>query len=169
MTTPAPTTPTRPLDHQLVSRFKVEVDTNVTGTGAAAWVQLRGIRSLKPSLTPTMQDVGDFDSGPWGDQAKTMLAWGLDMTVKRGTTGTTTRVPDPGQEVVRKAAEGFGPSSVVHVRWYDRNGGVEAYEGYAEATWDPAGGDKTAVDEVSCNLTGKGERLVITNPATAAA
>lgn len=161
MTTP---TPVAPLVSKLARRWRVDVDTSTTST--PSWIQVRGIRSLKAPINPTLKDDGDYDSGAWGSQTKTALAWELQMTLKQG---TVSGVDEPAQAFLRKAGTSFGTAGVVHVRWYDRAGGTtEAYEGYAEVSWDPSGGARDDIDEASCTLTGKGARTDITNPASTA-
>jgi hypothetical protein len=52
----------------------------------------------------------------------------------------------------------------VRVRWYDRDGLPEAYEGIAIVTWAPSGGEYTALDQVEVTLTGNGPLTLIDNP-----
>ncbi|MCX4672406.1 hypothetical protein OG453_38105 [Streptomyces sp. NBC_01381] len=72
------------------------------------------------------------------------------------------------QEKLRLASESFGVASRVHVRYYDREGRDEAYEGRALVTWEPDGGAADDLDTVKVTLTGKGPRKKITNPAAPA-
>jgi hypothetical protein len=155
------TTP-EPLVSTLARKFRVDVN---TGTAAApAWTQVRAISSLSPSIDSNMEDDSDYDSDGWGSSVKTAMSWSLEMTLLRKVT-VEGRAYDPGQEAIRVAADAFGPDSVVHVRWYDREGGPEAYSGYASVEWSPEGGEYTALDSASATLHGQGARTVITNPA----
>lgn len=162
MTTPTPTI-TRPLDTLLNSRWIVEVDSSQTTT--PAWVPVRGIVSLTLPLTPTMQDTGTFDSGHWAGSRKTELAWGVNMSILRGTDAEGEF--DEGQEIIRIAASKMGSTGILHVRMYDRDGLPEAYEGYVDASWDAAGGDKKGLETVNANCPGNGERFDIENPLAA--
>ena len=109
-----------------------------------------------------MQDDSDYDSDGWGSDVKTMLKWSNVVKLARKMAAGFTE--DPGQAVIRAAYDKFGSDGVVRVRWYDRNGTVEAYDGFAQVQWSEDGGDATALSMVSVTLTGQGARNVITNP-----
>lgn len=135
-------------------------DVASTGTG---WVQVRAITGLKPTIDSNMEDDSDYDSDGWGSEVKTAMSWKLELDLGRKV-GVTSRAYDPGQEIIRVAGDKFGPDSVVRVRWYDRNGGPEAYEGYASVDWAPEGGSYSDLDKAKATLSGQGARTVITNP-----
>lgn len=156
---------TEPTPEQLIStlarKFRVDVDTSATA--APAWLQVRAVQTFKPTINNTMVDDADMDSDGWGSDAKTGMKWALELGLLRKV-GLTSGSYDPGQEAIRAAADDFGPDAVVHVRWYDRNGGPEAYEGYAQVGWSPNGGGPTALDIVAVTLSGNGARKPIANP-----
>lgn len=143
---------------------KMRVDVNTGTSESPSWTQVRAITTMQTAITPTMQDDSDYDSDGWGSQAKTMLAWSLTMTVARKV-GVSSGDYDPGQERLRQAHDKFGAEGVVEVRWYDRNGGAEAYSGFAHVSWEPQGGATDALDTVNVTLTGQGARETIVNPA----
>lgn len=147
------------------SAVDITADGAVTITGDS-WVQVRALTEFSPSVDTNLEDDSDYDSDGWASQTKTQLAWKIEAKVARKV-GVESGDPDPGQEVLRLAADEFGSDGIVHVRWYDRDGGPEAYDGYAEVSWSPEGGGTTALATVSVTLTGKGKRNVITNPAAA--
>lgn len=153
-------------DEQLVStlarKFRVEVDTSPDASGT--WIPVRAIGELKPNVDTTLEDDSDYDSDGWQSQAKTGMAWTLETKLVRKA-GLTSGNYDPGQEVLRAAANSFGAAGTVHVRWFDRQGGPEAYEGFATVSWAPDGGGSTALDTVTVTLTGQGRRNDIANPA----
>lgn len=159
MTEPTPET----LVSTLARKFRIDVDTSATST--PAWTQVRAISSLSPGIDSNMEDDSDYDSDGWGSNVKTAMTWSLEMTLLRKV-GVTSRAYDPGQEALRLAADEFGADSVVHVRWYDREGGDESYEGYASVEWSPEGGAYTALDAASVTLHGQGARLTVENPIT---
>jgi hypothetical protein len=138
-------------------------DGPVTVTGDH-WVQVRALTEFTPKVDTNLEDDSDYDSDGWSSSTKTQLGWALSAKVARKI-GVESGDPDPGQEVLRAAAEAFGADGIVHVRWYDRDGGPEAYSGYAEVSWSPDGGDTKALATVTVDLTGKGARTAITNPA----
>jgi hypothetical protein len=157
---------TTPTPETLVSTLarKYRLDVNTSSTTTADWKQVRGVSEFTPTVDSNLEDDSDYDSDGWASQTKTQLAWAIEATLMRKI-GVTSGAYDPGQEALRVAGESFGTDGVVHVRWYDREGGAEAYEGYAEVSWAPEGGSTTALSAVSVTLTGKGARSTITNPA----
>lgn len=154
---------TAPLVSYLARKWRCDVN---TGTPAVpVWVQVRGVTNFTPGLSPTMQSSDDFDSDGWGSDEKTMLKWNLAIALLRKGADETT--PDPGQEALREKSDQFGSAGVAHVRWYDRNGGPEAYEGFGNVSWEPGGGGTADLEPVTVNITGKGARTDITNPDAA--
>ncbi len=157
-----------------VNTFKVSATSGGTAVDLSAdgavvltgdhWLQVRALKEFTPGLDTNLEDDSDYDSDGWSSSTKTQLGWKIDAKLMRKI-GIESGDPDPGQEILRLAAESFGTAGIVHVRWYDRDGGPEAYSGYAEVSWSPDGGDTTALASVSVTLTGKGPRTPITNPA----
>lgn len=143
---------------------KWRVDVNTGSTGSPVWVQVKGVTNFTPAVAATLQDSSDYDTDGWGSDEKTMLKWSLAISLLRK--GVDAATPDPGQEALRAASDQFGTAGTVHVRWYDRNDGPEAYEGFANVSWEPGGGGTADLEPVTVNLTGKGARTEITNPAT---
>lgn len=153
---------TQPDQSTLARKFKLDVN---TGTAAVPiWTPVKGIREFAPKLNANLEDDSDYDAEGWGSQTKTQLDWALEVKVARKVSPSSATTYDPGQEALRTKAELFGASGVAHVRWYDREGGAEAYEGFAEVQWVADGGDTKALELVTVTLTGKGARTVITNP-----
>ncbi len=144
----------------LARKFKVDINTGTVTT--PVWRQVRGIAELKPGLDTNLEDDSDYDSDGWKSQAKTQLGWTLEMKLMRKS-GFTTGIYDLGQETLRLAADDF--PGTIQVRWYDRDGGPEAYSGYATVAWSPEGGDAKALDMATATLSGNGVRSDITNPA----
>jgi hypothetical protein len=72
------------------------------------------------------------------------------------------------QEYIRLAADAFGQAARVHIRWYDRDGGPEAYEGVAIAQWERANSGVADLDAAKVTLAaaaGASARTIIANPA----
>lgn len=153
-------------NEQLVStlarKFKVEVNTGTTA--APTWTPVRAIADLKPAVETNLEDDSDYDGEGWASETKTQLKWSLEIKVGRKI-GFTTGVYDPGQEALRAAATQFGQGGTVELRWYDRNGGPEAYQGFGNVSWEPEGGDSKTLDMVTIKVSGSGERRDIVNPA----
>jgi hypothetical protein len=151
-------------------KFYCDVDSNLTGTGAATWIGIFGVTEFQDANEPTLQDDSDFESNGFKSQAVTALAASVSLKVKRSTTAADRTKYDPGQEILRKAGNKVGVDNRVHIRYYEMepNGPrVEAYEMFATVTWSPDGGGMDALSTVSVTLTGQGERKAITHPAAA--
>ncbi|MCM2420306.1 phage tail tube protein [Streptomyces sp. RKAG293] len=160
-------TPTPPVETvtALARRYRLELDTGTT-PGTPAWSLVPGVTEFTPKTDPTQQDVTTYDAEGWSESAVTMLAWSIETTLAHRAHPTTGAF-NAAQEKLRKAARSFGAASFVHVRYYDRNGAADAYEGNALVTWEPDGGGPDAVDTIKVTLTGSGPLLEITNPAAA--
>ncbi|MFF4751829.1 phage tail tube protein [Streptomyces sp. NPDC001270] len=157
MTTPIPPAET---ETALARRYRVDVD---TGTGTVTWSWLPGINDFAPKVDPTQQDNTTYDDEGWADNTVTQLAWSIELTMLHRC-HPDTKAFNAAQEALRMAAEQFGDGAKVHVRWYDRDGRDEAYEGYALVTWEQDGTATDDLDSVTVTLTGKGKRTKITNP-----
>ncbi|MEH0470885.1 hypothetical protein QA943_18855 [Streptomyces sp. B21-097] len=156
-------TPTQPLETEtaLARRYRVDIDMGTGGTPTWAW--LPGINDFSPKVDQTQQPSTTYDDDGWADQSVTELAWSIELTMLHRC-HPTTKAFNPAQEKLRTAAEGFGDAAKVHVRWYDKEGRNEAYEGYALVKWERDGTATDDLDSVKVTLTGKGKRTAITNP-----
>lgn len=150
------------MSNLLARRYRVDIDTSATST--PTWTQLVGITALTPTVSEaTLQDSSSYDTDGWGSQEKTMQRWSLAITanvVKDDDDNTR----DPAQEKLRLASTKFGSAARVKVRWYDRDGEPEAYQGIALVQYAPAGGGPDALDSVTFTLTGDGKLNEIVNP-----
>ncbi|MDQ1738105.1 MAG: hypothetical protein QOH56_4356 [Pseudonocardiales bacterium] len=146
----------------LARKWKLDVDSSVAQDGTG-YIPVRAVMDFQPAVADTMVDDSDYDSNGWGSDVKTMLKWSNVVKLGRKK-GLTTGGYDPGQEVLRAAQDQFGAAAVVRIRWYDRNKGPEAYEGFAQVQWNEDGGSTSALGGVTCTLTGNGQRTLITNP-----
>lgn len=141
----------------LARRFKVDVSTD-----NATWVSLKGINDLNPAISNTTVSADDYDSNGFNAIEKTAISWVLTIKAFRKVgTGYTF---DPGQELVRAAQLQFGAAARVYVRWYDRNGGPEAFSGFAVVGYSASQTGVDALDEVTITLTGDGVLAAISNP-----
>lgn len=154
MTTPTPET-------VLARRWRLEVN---MGTSAAPNFQLcPAVTNFNWVPAPTIQDSSTYDDGGWSDSTKTAMGWTVDSTFNRRSTPDSTAFSTV-HEKIRAAALAFGAASEIEIRWMDRDGLPEAYQGICLATWAPAGGDRTALDAVKVTFTGKGVLNQIVNP-----
>jgi hypothetical protein len=155
MSTPTPIT-------ALARRWRLEIDMSATKDGSD-WQMVPGITEFSPSAEPNIEDSSSYDSEGWAENTKTGQSWELGVTINRKINDTV-KVYHPTHEAFRLASFASGSASEVHIRYYDRNGLPEAYEGTALVTWAPSGGEYTALDQVEMTLTGTGPLLPITNP-----
>lgn len=162
-----PITDKVPLGASTLNRkWYLDVDTSATTT--PSWIGVFGIKDFQPALGQTMQDDSDFDSDGYGSDTITQQKWSCTATLQRKATAAAPDEYDPGQEALRLAGQDVGGANRVHVRFYEVNGddgpAVEAYEGFASVSWNPNGGDQTALSTVAVVLNGQGKRLSIAHP-----
>ena len=148
----------------LARKFRVDVTSDLTL--ASGWVENKGIYSLKPSVNPNLVDTSAYDTNGWDSFEITGNAWSLAVSFWRR---TSTGVYDPGQELVRARQGQSGDAARVGVRWYDKNGGPEAFEGVAIVGWERANDGVKDADAAQVTLTGDGILTPISNPGVAAA
>jgi hypothetical protein len=143
------------------SKWRLDVDLDPNGTGN--FVQVKGMSQFVPSVPATVQDLTDYDTDGWGADAVMGRKFQLTGTVRRNKYGGSR---DAGQEALRSAADA---TTLIHVCWYERTTGGEAYDGWVLVQWEPQGGDAFSVEEVGFTLLGQGARTAITNPHSATA
>lgn len=146
----------------LARRWALQIDMAAAKDGSD-WQSVVGITEFSPAAEPNIEDSSSYDSGGWAENTKTGQSWELGVTINRKINDLV-KTYHPTHEAFRAAAYAFGSASEVHVRYYDRDGLPEAYEGTALVTWAPSGGEYTALDQVEMTLTGTGQLLTITNP-----
>lgn len=144
----------------LARRFRVDVSTD-----NATWIKVGGVSDLNPTISNTTQSADDYDTAGFAAIEKTAISWVL--TIKALRKITAGYVFDAGQELIRQAQLQFGAAARVYVRWYDRNGGPEAFSGYAVVGYTPAQTGVDDLDAVTVTLTGDGILSTITNPYSA--
>lgn len=154
---------TQPNQSTLARKWTCEVN---TGTYAVPiWTTVKGISDFTAdNLNPELKDDNVYEDGGWKGQTKTALSWQIKIKLMRRTVPTDVTSYDAGQEKLRALARLFGPSAVADVRWYDRDGGPEAFRGWANVTWSADGGSTEDLETVSVTLDGKGPNTIITNP-----
>jgi hypothetical protein len=143
------------------SKWRVDVDldlANFTGN----WAQLRGMSNFVPGKNDTVTDTTDYDTDGWGSDAVMQQKHANTCTVRRNKYAGSY---DPAQEILRGAADAV--NQLVHIRWYERVVGGEAYEGYALVQWAPQGGDAPGLSEVNVTFLGQSARVAIANPWSA--
>lgn len=110
----------------LSRKFRVDVTTDLTL--ASGWLQLNGIDDWSPQINPNMEETTAYDTTGWKTNEVTLQDWSATASLFRRIVSSTY---DPGQELVRATQGQFGTAARLGVRWYDKNGGPEAYSGVA--------------------------------------
>jgi hypothetical protein len=110
----------------LSRKFRVDVTTDLTL--ASGWLQLNGIDDWSPQINPNLEETSAYDTTGWKTNEVTMQDWTATASLFRR---IVTSVYDPGQELIRATQGQFGTAARCGVRWYDKNGGPEAYSGVA--------------------------------------
>lgn len=145
----------------LARKFRVDITSDLTLAGG--WTELKGISALKPTVDGNTVETSAYDTDGWDSFEITGNAWGVTATVFRR---TLAGIYDPGQEIARATTGQFGDSARVGIRWYDKNGGPEAYQGVAIVKWERANDGVKDVDAATITFMGDGARLSIANPGT---
>ena len=160
---------TQPNQSTLARKWVLEINTNTVAS--PTWTLVKGLQSLTPKeAIANLEDDNVYEDQGYTGQTKTALSWGADVVLLRRTLPSDVTSYDVGQEKLRTLAKVLGPTGVAHCRIYDRDGGPEAWTGFAEVQWENQGGEVTDLETVNVTLVGKGAPTFITNPnATALA
>lgn len=152
-----------PTETVLARRWRLDVN---MGTDLSPdWQQFPAITDFNWTADPNVEDSSTYDEGGWASNTKTGQEFKLEVSFNRkGSPDSTTY--SPVHEKLRAAFFGWGDDSEIGVRWYDRAGLPEAYQGKTLVNWAPSGGERTKLDQVKATLTGTGELELITNPIT---
>lgn len=134
----------------LARKFGVQVTADLTL--ASGWVSLNGITDLDPEIAANLEDASAYDTNGWSTSEITMQSWTLSATVFRRNDGSNNY--DAGQELVRSAVGQFGTSARVGVRWFDKNGGPEAYSGVAVVSWKRSNTGVKNLEQAQMTFTG---------------
>ncbi|MFE7128960.1 phage tail tube protein [Streptomyces sp. NPDC057617] len=157
MTTP----PQTATETALARRWKLEI--NMGTADEPDWQLCPGITEFQWTAAPNHEDSSEYDGEGWAGNDKTGQAWEVVATFNRKVSPDST-VYSPVHEAIRLAFFANGDASRNHLRFLDRKGGPEAYEGRALPVWEPQGGPYTALDQIQCTWTGTGPLTPITNP-----
>lgn len=145
----------------LARKWKCDVTLDLTL--ATGFVPLKRITDFDPEIAPNLEDASDYDTNGWTSSEPTMQSWTAQATFFRQQIGGTY---DPGQELIRSAIGVFQAAARIGVRWYDRNGGPEAFSGVAIPTWKRSNTAYKNLEQAVVTFTGTDVALNqgITNP-----
>lgn len=154
-----------PTETALARRWLLEIDMSDTET--PDWGQCVAITEFQPEYEPNLEDSGTYDDEGWDDSDKTGMGWKITLKINRKKTPDDTAYHPVHERLRRAGIVHWGAKSKIGVRWMDRDGMPEAYQGKALVKWTPDGGDKNALDQVEIELTGSGKLIEIDNPLAA--
>jgi hypothetical protein len=141
----------------LARRYRLDVSSDGTN-----WVKLGAITDLAPTESPTTQAADTYDTNGFNAFEKTMTAWQIVAKFLMPTTGS---VPsDAGQALISATRFQFGSAARIYARWYDRNGGTDAWAGVALVDWNQSKTGVADIGEVTATFKGDGVLEQITNP-----
>lgn len=129
------------------------------------WLKLPGSTDTAPQFTPNKQDATDYDSGGATSSEITTTSWSVVCKYNKL---MSSGVPDPVQETIRACMNQYGDAARLYVRWYDTDGGDEAYQGRAIVELQRSKTAVADIAEITVTLTGDGAATAITNPYSAA-
>lgn len=159
MTTPTPTENTTTT--ALARRWRLEVNMGTHET--PEWALCPGITEFEWTAEPNLEDATEYETDGWTQNTKTSQSWEVVATFNRKTNPEQTAY-SPVHEAIRTAFFAYGAESNIHLRFLDRNGLPEAYEGFAVPEWEPQGGEYTDLDQVEVTFHGNGPLTEIDNP-----
>lgn len=145
---------------RLARSTQVDISTDNT-----TWLKLPGSTDTAPQFTPNKQDATDYDSGGATSSEITTTSWSVVVKYNKL---MSSGVPDPVQETIRACMNQYGDAARLYVRWYDTDGGSEAYTGRAIVELQRSKTAVADIAEITVTLTGDGAATAIANPYAAA-
>ncbi|MFC7909070.1 phage tail tube protein [Streptomyces nigra] len=148
-------------ENELAREWRLEI--NMGTDESPDWQLCPGVREFQPASEPNIEDSSDYDGEGWAGNEKTGQSWEISATIRRKA-NKSVKVYHPVHEKIRLAHFAYGSSNKIHLRYMNRDGLPEAYEGRAIPNWQPSGGEYTALGEVEITFTGDGALTPIDNP-----
>ncbi|MGW7198452.1 phage tail tube protein [Streptomyces chryseus] len=150
-----------PTETVLARQWRLEI--NMGTVAVPDWQLCPAITEFSWTAEPNHEDSTTYDTDGWTESDKTAQSWEVEATFNRKATPDATAY-SPVHEKIRLAMFAYGEAHKVHMRWMDRNGLPEAYEGFGLPNWEPQGGEATDLGQVQVTWTGTGALTPITNP-----
>jgi hypothetical protein len=125
---------------------------------------IRGVNSLDfPPVTAEMADSSSFENNGYASNETVAGSWTATLGIWRRNTSPGVYYAE--HEYLRLQAFAlFNNANRLEYRFYDIDGGPEAYHGFAYTTWKNDSGDWKALQHVTVTLAGDGAMDLITNP-----
>jgi hypothetical protein len=140
----------------------ISVDVSTDGT---TWLNLPGRVDNSPQITPNKVDSTDVDTGGFTSSEITLQSGVLTVKYNALSNGGT---PNPAQELVRACVAQFGDSARLYVRWYDNDGGSDAWSARAIVEVQRSKTGVADLMEIQATFTLDGAITAISNPYSAA-
>jgi hypothetical protein len=153
----------------LARRHVLQIDTAYPAA-VPTWVTVPGRVEFKDGDTPTDQRDSDYDSNGHIGYTRTAGEWLVEFKLSYKEDDTSHAIDATHAYIKARGKSRYGSGTVLHFRYYDRNGNDEAYEGYGLVTWAPDGGDDEQLDRVAVTLKPASvspELVQIANPINA--
>lgn len=132
-------------------------------TESPTWLNVPDITGLTPAAPPKLKDDTTYANKGQTSQTKT----GEDFTLQVQVKGVKDETGEFQPELIAliTAADSTGDDNVIAYRYYHATSAALAYQGTATVEWTRANTDNDSVEFFSFTLTGRGDRVKITNPA----
>lgn len=140
----------------LARRLKVDVSVN----GTSAWQPLAAKVLIDPEIVPILNPTTQWGKTPGVDVES--YTWSLVCVYNQLTTTGVTR--DPGQALVESCQAAVGDAAKLWVRWYDRNGLAEAWQGWGAVTVQRNASGVPDLSQIRVTFTADGDLTPIANP-----
>lgn len=148
----------------LASRFRVDLTEDLTLAGG--WTQLVGMNDLKPNVAQNLVETSSYDNDGWESYEKTFQGWSLVATCWMR---TVTGLIHPSLQLLVDRELAWGDGCRIGVRWYDKNGVPEAFQGVAVVQTERGNTGVKDPETKTFTLQGDGILTPISNPGVAAA
>lgn len=144
-----------------VARFRSQIE-----TAPGVWTTIRRVRSLDlPPVVAEFADSSGFENDGFGSQEVVAGSWTATIGILVGMDGAGVALTE--HEYIRLAAFAmFGNAARLHYRFFDKNGGAEAFDGFAFTAFKYDSGDWKGLATATITLNGDGPLTVISNPAS---
>ena len=140
----------------LARRYRVDVSTD----GLTSWQQIKAVFAVTPDVPQVVGNRVAWVDG-WGGAVVLSNGWSLVCSYNQLITGTTR---DAGQALVEGCVGQLVNSALLYVRWYDRAGLADAWQGQAAVRVSRVGTGVDDLDRVTVTFTGDGALASIVNP-----
>ncbi len=120
------------MPNALARKYRVDVSTDLTMS--SGFIQLNGVDDFNDKITPNLEDSSAYDTSGWTTREVTMQD--AELTISAFRKFGSGLLYDPVQSLVRATRGQFGDQARLAFRWYDKQGGPEAYQSVFIPSWE---------------------------------